>query len=79
MLYYVIHHLQDVVGWARILGNLWDREHAKIHQDLGHIPHQGRRLASLDDTVHLSILKQPLELNELHQLIMTKFIRDQAP
>jgi hypothetical protein len=34
-----IHYYQDVAGCARILGDLRDRGHAKVHQDLGYIPH----------------------------------------
>jgi hypothetical protein len=36
-----VHLLQDVVGHARIPGDLWDRAHAKVLQDLGHVPQQG--------------------------------------
>jgi hypothetical protein len=47
----------------------WDRGHTKILQDHGHVPHQGCQLAGLDDTVRLGVLKKPVKLNDLHQLI----------
>jgi hypothetical protein len=37
---------------------------------MGHIPHQGSHLASLDDMVRLNISKKLSKLDEFHQLIM---------
>jgi hypothetical protein len=64
-----VHRLQDVAGHVWVLGDVRDRGHAKVHQNLGHIPHQGHQPPDLDDVVRHGILKKPSELNELHQLI----------
>jgi hypothetical protein len=43
-----VHHLQDIVGRARVSGDLRDRGLAKVCQNLRHVPHQGRQsLASM--------------------------------
>jgi hypothetical protein len=65
-----IHHLLHVAGCPCIPRDLQDRGHAKVHQNLGHIPHQGRQLPALDDMVCLDVLMKPPELNKLHQLIV---------
>jgi hypothetical protein len=46
-----IHYLHDVAGHVRVPGDLWDWGHAKVHQKLGHVPHQGRQPPNLDDVV----------------------------
>jgi hypothetical protein len=65
-----VHPPQDVDGRVRVPGAPRDTGHAKILQDLGHIPYQGRQLAGLDDTVHLGIPKKPTKLDELHRLVL---------
>jgi hypothetical protein len=50
------------------LGNPRDGRHAKIHQNLGEITHQDRQSPDLGDTLHLNILPETPELDELHQL-----------
>jgi hypothetical protein len=52
-----------------ILRDPWDGRHAKIHQNLGHVPHQNRQSSGLGDAVHLDVLKRPSELDELHHLL----------
>jgi hypothetical protein len=61
--------LQDVTSHARILGDPLDRGHAKVLQNLGHVPDYGCQPLDLDNAFCLGVLKKPLELNELHQLI----------
>jgi hypothetical protein len=61
-----IHHLKDATSRAWVSGDLRDRGHAKVHQNHGHVPHQGHQLPSLNDAVHVGVMKKPLELNELH-------------
>jgi hypothetical protein len=41
---------------------------SKIHQKLEDIPHQNHQPPGLGDAFHLSVLEEPLELDELHQL-----------
>jgi hypothetical protein len=43
-----------------------DRGHAKIHQNLGHAPHQKCQPPGLSDVVHLGIMKEPSEHDDLH-------------
>jgi hypothetical protein len=64
-----IHRIQDIASHAWILENPQDEGHAKIHQNLGHVPHQDHQPPGLGDAVHLGALKEPPELNELHQLL----------
>jgi hypothetical protein len=35
-----VHRLQDVVSCAQILGDPREGRHARIHKDLGNVPHQ---------------------------------------
>jgi hypothetical protein len=65
-----VHHFQDVASGAWILGDPWDRRHAKAHQNLGNIPNQDCQSPNLSDAVHLEVLEEPPELDELHQLLM---------
>jgi hypothetical protein len=60
--------LQNIVGHTRILGDPGDGRNAKVHQDLGCIPYQNCQSLGLTDVLHLSLLEEPLELDELHQL-----------
>jgi hypothetical protein len=62
------HRLQDVVAHARNMGDPRELRHAKIHQKLGDIAHKDRQPPDLGDVLHLDILKESSELNELHQL-----------
>jgi hypothetical protein len=55
---------------VRILGDSRDGGHAKVHQNLGHVPHQDRQPPGLGDAVRLSFLKEPPEFDQLHQLLM---------
>jgi hypothetical protein len=62
------HYHQDVTDHARILGDPRDKRHIKIHQNHGDVPYQGRQSPGLSDVLHINILKEPPELDELHQL-----------
>jgi hypothetical protein len=64
-----VHRLHDVASRAQIPGDPRDRRHDKVPYNFGHVPHQGRQAPGLNDTVYLSVLKEPLELNEQHQLV----------
>jgi hypothetical protein len=64
------HCLQDVTRRALVPGDPRDGRHSKIHQNLGDIPRQDRQSSGLGDMVHLDILEELLELDELHQLFM---------
>jgi hypothetical protein len=46
--------LQDVIDRAWVPGDPRDRRHAKVHRDLGDVPHQDRHHPSLSDVLHLS-------------------------
>jgi hypothetical protein len=61
-----VHLLWDVIGCVRLSGDFRDWGQAKVHQNLGHVPHQGRWPLNLEDAFHLGVLKKPPELNELH-------------
>jgi hypothetical protein len=64
------HCLQEVASHAHIPGDPQDGRNARIHQNLGDVPHQNRQPPSLGDEFHLSILEELSELDDLHQLFM---------
>jgi hypothetical protein len=64
-----IHRLQDISSRVQVLRDLRDRGHAKVRQNLGHVPHKGGQPPGLNDAVRHGILKKPPELSDLHQLI----------
>jgi hypothetical protein len=54
-----VHLLQDLASHAQILGDPQDEGHAKVHQNLGHVPHQHHEPPVLSDIVHHSIVEKP--------------------
>jgi hypothetical protein len=58
------------ISHARIWGGSSGWGHGKVHQNLGHIPHQDHQPSGLGDVVCLRILKEPLEFYQLHQLVV---------
>jgi hypothetical protein len=72
----LLHVLKDDVnrpGRRRpctVPGDLEDRGHTKILQDLGHFTHKGCQPGGLDNVVHLGVSNKPMKLDELYQLIM---------
>jgi hypothetical protein len=70
--------LQDVISHAQVPGDPRDWRHAKVHQDFRDIPHQDRQPPGLGNALHFGLLKPPLELNKLHQLL-TVILGVEAP
>jgi hypothetical protein len=62
--------LQDVVSPTQVPEYPRDGRHAKVHQDLGDVPHQDRQSPGLGDVLHHALHKAPLKVDELHQLLM---------
>jgi hypothetical protein len=64
------YSLQDVIGYAWVLGDPRDGRHAMVHQDLRDIPHQDHQSPGLGDALHLGLLQAPPEPDNLHQPLM---------